>query len=121
MTPSANKIRNRPGPGQNEGLKVQVLCKIEDVPGDEPLQVILPDGHAVAVYFWDNAYYCTDDICSHGEASLAEGYVEDGEIFCPFHMGSFCIRTGEARAAPCSEPVRAYAVSVEYGMLLIDR
>ena len=86
------------------------VCKAEDVPLDEPLQVVLDDGHALAVYAWEGAYYCTDDICSHGEASLAEGYVENGEIFCPFHMGSFCISTGDPRAAPCSEPVRAYRV-----------
>jgi len=100
---------------------VQTLCKAEDVTEDEPLRVELPDGHAVAVYKWEGSYYCTDDICSHGEASLAEGFVEDGQIFCPFHMGSFCIRTGEARAAPCSEPVAAYAVTIEDGMLLIER
>lgn len=99
---------------------MQMLCRTEDVPDDEPLRVELPNGHAVAVYRWEDAYYCTDDICSHGEASLAEGYVEDGEIVCPFHLGSFCIKTGEARRAPCSEPVVAYAVTEKDGVLLID-
>lgn len=101
--------------------RVLTVCRAEDVPSDEPLRVVLPDDHAVAVYLWEGQYYCTDDLCSHGEASLAEGFVEDGEIFCPFHMGSFCISTGEPRAAPCSVPVRAYAVTVEDGMLLIER
>lgn len=100
---------------------MQTVCRAEDVPSDEPLRVVLADGHAVAVYFWERKYYCTDDTCSHGEASLAEGYVEKGEIFCPFHMGSFCITTGEPRAAPCYEPVRAYQVIERGGMLLIDR
>ncbi|MGD9711987.1 MAG: non-heme iron oxygenase ferredoxin subunit [Thermomicrobiales bacterium] len=100
---------------------MQTLCKADDVSEDEPLRVELPDGHAVAVYFWQGNYYCTDDVCSHGDASLAEGYIEDGEIVCPFHMGSFCISTGEARAAPCHEPITAYAVKLEDGMLMIDR
>ncbi len=100
---------------------MQPLCKAADVPDDEPLRVELPDGHAVAVYRWEGAFYCTDDLCSHGEASLAEGYVEDGEIVCPFHMGSFCIRSGEPRAAPCSVPIAAYKVTVQGEELLIDR
>lgn len=96
------------------------LCKVEDVPADEPLRVVLPNGHAVAVYSWEGAYYCTDDLCSHGEASLSEGYVEKGEIVCPYHMGSFCIITGEPRAAPCSIPITAYTVIYRDGELLID-
>lgn len=100
---------------------MQTLCRTEDVPEDEPLRVVLPDGHAVAVYRWEGAYYCTDDLCSHGEASLSEGYVEDGEIVCPFHMGSFCIRSGEPRTAPCSVPISAYLVTELGGELLITR
>lgn len=104
---------------EDEG--VQTLCRVEDVPADEPLRVVLADDHAVAVYRWEGSFYCTDDLCSHGEASLAEGYVEGGQVFCPFHMGSFCISTGEARAAPCSEPIRAYAVTEQDGVLFIER
>ncbi|MCP5379285.1 MAG: non-heme iron oxygenase ferredoxin subunit [Novosphingobium sp.] len=100
---------------------VQTLCRAEEVPADEPLRVVLPDDHAVAVYRWEGGFYCTDDLCSHGEASLSEGFVEEGQIFCPFHMGSFCISTGEPRAAPCSEPIRAYAVTERDGVLLIER
>ncbi len=99
---------------------MQTLCKTEDVPLDEPLRVELENGLALAVYRWEDAYYCSDDICSHGEASLAEGYVENGEIVCPFHLGSFCIKTGEARRAPCSQDIKVYAVTERDGVLLVD-
>lgn len=108
-------------PNKREDEGVQTLCRAEEVPADEPLRVVLPDDHAVAVYRWEGGFYCTDDLCSHGEASLSEGYVEEGQIFCPFHMGSFCISTGAPRAAPCSEPIRAYAVTERDGVLLIER
>lgn len=99
----------------------QILCKADDVPAEDPLRVELSDGHAVAVYRWDGQFFCTDDVCSHGDASLAEGYVEDGEIFCPFHLGSFCIKTGAPRKAPCSEPIKAYPVTQDGQMLVIER
>lgn len=98
---------------------MKAICRVEEVSEDEPLRVELPDGHVLAVYQWQGEYYCTDDLCSHGEASLAEGYVENGEIFCPYHMGSFCIKTGAPRAAPCSVPVAAYAVTVVDGEICI--
>ena len=107
--------------GNPEGEGVETLCRVEDVPADEPLRVVLEDDHAVAVYRWEGSFFCTDDLCTHGEASLAEGYVEDGQVFCPFHMGSFCISTGAPRAAPCSEPIRAYAVTEQDGVLFIAR
>lgn len=100
---------------------MQILCRAADVPEDEPLRVVLDDGHVVAVYLWEGTYYCSDDLCTHGEASLSEGYVENGEIICPFHMGSFCISTGEPRAAPCSQPIAVYPVKVLDDNLLIDR
>ena len=100
---------------------MQTLCNADEVPVDEPLRVVLEDGHAVAVFLWEGSFYCTDDACSHGEASLSEGYIEDAEIVCPYHMGSFCIFTGEARAAPCSEAVATYAVTVKGGVLWVDR
>lgn len=102
-------------------FELHLLCRAEDVPEDEPLRIELADGHAVAVYKWNDDYFCTDDLCTHGEASLAEGYVENGEIFCPYHMGSFCISTGEPRAAPCSIPIRAYAVIEAGGELFVER
>lgn len=97
------------------------LCKTSDVPEDDVIQVVLADGHAVAVYNWEGAYYCTDDLCTHGEASLADGEIEDGSILCPFHLGSFCIKTGEATAAPCHEPVKSYPVTVVDGVITITR
>ncbi|WP_411817211.1 non-heme iron oxygenase ferredoxin subunit [Hyphococcus sp. DH-69] len=98
-----------------------ILCRAEDVSDDEPLRVTLADGHAVTVYRWEDNFYCTDDLCTHGDASLAEGYVEDGAIICPFHLGSFCIKSGAPRAAPCSEPIAVYEVNERDGNLLIQR
>jgi nitrite reductase/ring-hydroxylating ferredoxin subunit len=99
---------------------VQILCKVSDVDDEEPLKVEVADGRAFAVFKWDGQFYCVDDLCSHGEASLAEGYVEDGEIVCPYHLGSFCIHSGEARKAPCHEPIGTYSVTVVDGVLTID-
>ncbi|KEQ52135.1 non-heme iron oxygenase ferredoxin subunit [Sphingobium chlorophenolicum] len=88
------------------------LCSVEELDEDEILRVELDGGHGIAVYLLDGEIFATDDLCTHGEASLAEGEIEDGKIVCPFHLGSFDIRTGAACAAPCSIALKTYPVEV---------
>lgn len=67
---------------------------------------------AFALYRLEDGYYATDDLCTHGDGSLAEGDVDGDEIVCPFHLGRFDIRTGEATMAPCVQALRCHAVTV---------
>lgn len=69
-------------------------------------------GTPVALFLTDGSYFALHDLCTHGEARLSDGYVEDGCIECPLHQGMFCIRTGEPRQAPVTEAVRRYEVRV---------
>jgi len=97
------------------------LCAAGDIAEGEVRQVELDDGRTLAVYHVDGEYFATDDLCTHGDASLSEGEIEEGRILCPYHMGSFDIRTGEAVAAPCSIAIRTYRVTVADGdVLLLD-
>lgn len=107
---------------QETGADVTIrLCAMRDVPEGEVRQVDLGDGRVLAVYHMDGEFFATDDLCTHGDASLAEGEIEDGKILCPYHMGSFDIRTGEAVAAPCSIAVRTYRVAVDgEAVVLLD-
>jgi p-cumate 2,3-dioxygenase ferredoxin subunit len=82
---------------------------------DSVTRVTLDSGHALAVYRLGDEYFVSDDVCTHGEASLAEGDIEDGMIVCPYHQGSFDIRTGEARAYPCITPLKVYPVELRSG------
>lgn len=95
-------------------------CNADDLGPDEILQVFVEGRSPIAVYNLDGDFFATDDTCTHGDASLAEGDIEDGEIICPFHMGAFDIRTGEATAPPCVSPIKAYPVRVEDGTVYVQ-
>lgn len=74
----------------------------------------------VALYQSEGAYFATADMCTHGLASLADGYLEGFTIECPLHQGTFDIRTGEAVDAPCTVAVRTFPVKVVDGVIHVE-
>ncbi len=48
----------------------------------------------VAVFLNDGKYFAIDDFCPHQGASLAEGYVDDCTVACPWHHWRFSIEDG---------------------------
>ena len=71
-------------------------------------QFYLEDDTVVAIYNLEGEYFATSDVCTHGQAYLSEGDIRGDEIICPFHEGSFDIRTGEPVDPPCVIPLERY-------------
>ena len=88
------------------------LCKTTEVDPGTVKRVDVEGFPPLAVFNLEGAFYVLDDTCSHGQASLAEGYVEGDQIECPWHSGRFCIRNGEPATFPVVVPVKSYAVTV---------
>lgn len=70
-------------------------------------------GEPVCLYNVAGTIYATHDVCTHGQASLADGFVDGAEIECPLHQGRFNIPTGKAIGPPCTVDVKTYPVKVE--------
>lgn len=95
-------------------------CATSDMEIDSVRQVELPNGSFAALYRIEDGFFASEDLCSHGAAYLSEGDIEDGDIMCPFHGGTFDIKTGDATGAPCITPVRIHKVVVEHDIVYID-
>ncbi len=52
------------------------------------------DGRMVAVFRKGDQWHAIDDLCPHMGASLAEGFVEENTVTCPWHAWRFCIKDG---------------------------
>ncbi|ADJ65140.1 Rieske 2Fe-2S domain-containing protein [Herbaspirillum seropedicae] len=76
-------------------------------------------GQAVAVFRLGEEIFALKDLCTHGNAKLSDGYVEDGCVECPLHQGLFDIRSGAPRCAPVTEAVRSFPVRVVAGRVEI--
>jgi len=60
-----------------------------------------------------------DDTCTHEEASLSSGVLEDEWVRCPLHGSRFNVCTGQALEEPAEENLRSYPVRIEGGRILI--
>ena len=76
--------------------------------------------NVIAVYNLGGTFYATDNECTHGAASLADGILENGIIECTLHFGAFNVKTGEAVQAPCFTALRTYKVEVRDGQVFVD-
>jgi nitrite reductase/ring-hydroxylating ferredoxin subunit len=93
---------------------LQLLCAAADVPPGTAKKLTVGD-LTVAVFNLDGDFYVTDDTCTHGFASLSEGFIEDGIIECPWHGGAFDIRSGFPVEHPWTVPLRVYRTAVRDG------
>jgi NAD(P)H-flavin reductase/nitrite reductase/ring-hydroxylating ferredoxin subunit len=85
----------------------------------ESLPVIAGD-QKIAVFRLGDEIFALKDLCTHGNAKLSDGYIEDGCVECPLHQGLFDIRTGEVRCAPLTENVRRFPVRIVDGRVEVD-
>ena len=94
------------------------VCALTDLPPGESTRVVayVP----VAVFNADGELFAIDDTCTHQDASLSEGWLEDCMIECPLHAASFDLRTGKPTGPPAKRPVRTYPVLVEDGVVYVD-
>ena len=98
-----------------------MLRPADDVLENEIKKVALPDGHAIALYRVGDTIYATDDLCTHGDASLSEEGIQTGtSVECTFHFGTFDITTGAPTGMPCEVPLKTYPVRLVDGQVAIE-
>jgi len=74
----------------------------------------------LAVFNLGGEFYVTDDTCTHGFASLSAGIIDGGIIECPWHGGTFDIRSGTPVDHPCTVPLNTYRTVMKDGAVWID-
>jgi len=97
------------------------VANVADIPDYSNLLRVVFEGEPVCIYQLENGdIYATQDLCTHGNASLSEGYLEEEVIECPLHQGTFNVVTGEALTLPCKLPLKTFKVKVEEGDIYLE-
>lgn len=95
------------------------LAAVEAIPEDDVIGIDA-GGKSFALYMVHGEVYVTDNICTHGNARLCDGFLEGHEIECPLHQGKFDIRNGKAMCAPLTEDVKTYPVKIEGTRVFVE-
>jgi 3-phenylpropionate/trans-cinnamate dioxygenase ferredoxin component len=96
----------------NLGIRV---CAVTDLRDGEAVRVPRDETGTtddIAVFNDNGEFFAIDDTCTHAQASLSEGWVEEGQVECPLHSGIFCLRTGDVVGLPPVRGVGAHRVLV---------
>jgi 3-phenylpropionate/trans-cinnamate dioxygenase ferredoxin subunit len=78
------------------------------------------NGKAICVARVGDEVFAIEDTCSHSEASLAEGDINEYKIECWLHGAEFDLRTGQALTPPAVTAVKTYSLSVDGDSVTVD-
>jgi 3-phenylpropionate/trans-cinnamate dioxygenase ferredoxin subunit len=96
------------------------VCGVEDLAVNEASRFVLEGAPIAVVKDAAGDVFAIGDTCTHGDISLAEGFVEDDTLECWAHGSKFSLRSGKPLTLPAYEPVPVYQVEIADGGVFID-
>ncbi len=96
---------------------VKVSTTSEIVQGK--MKMVQVQGRQVCVANVGGRYYAIGNVCTHVGGPLAQGFLTDHIVTCPWHGSQFDVRTGEVRRGPAARPEPVYEVKVEAANVLV--
>ena len=105
--------------GVNAALSFIPVARLEDIPTDHGLRVVV-DGIGVGLYRVGETIYAMEDACPHAGYPLSEGELAGCVITCHAHGWPFDIRTGFDPDHADGFPIPCFAVEVEGDEVRID-
>jgi 3-phenylpropionate/trans-cinnamate dioxygenase ferredoxin component len=97
---------------------VKVATTGEIAPGQG--KIVEVQGKEIALFNVGGEYFAIDNMCTHEEASLADGEISEFEVTCPLHGAKFDVRSGQVLGPPAYDDVTSYPVRVSGADVEID-
>ena len=100
---------------QTAGQWVAVAPASAVAPGQ--MKGVVAGGREIAVYNVENAWFATDNVCTHAFGCLTDGWLEGDVDECPLHGGRFSVKTGMGMGPPIPCDIQVYPVRVVNGQI----
>jgi nitrite reductase (NADH) small subunit len=92
-------------------VRAHTVGRVEDVPPGEG-RAFVAGGVQVAVFrLRDGSLHATQAACPHAGGPLADGFIGNGKVVCPFHAYRFDLATGCPDGNACA-PLATYPAGV---------
>jgi 3-phenylpropionate/trans-cinnamate dioxygenase ferredoxin subunit len=97
------------------------VCPVSELSAGEH-RALEFDGIEISVFNCAGTLYAIEDRCSHAEASLGEGELDQAEctVECPRHGAKFDLKSGKALTLPAYAPVETFAVQIQDQMIKLE-
>ncbi|NLS08988.1 bifunctional 3-phenylpropionate/cinnamic acid dioxygenase ferredoxin subunit [Nesterenkonia sp. MY13] len=95
-------------------------CSLQDLTPGEGLRIDSVSPPIAIFLTEEGTVHAIDDTCTHQDASLAAGWVEDCRVECPLHESTFSLRTGAVDQPPAKKGVRVHTVELDGDDVLVE-
>lgn len=95
-------------------------CSLQDLTPGEGLRIDSVSPPIAIFLTEEGTVHAIDDLCTHHDASLAAGWVEDCRVECPLHESTFSLRTGAVDQPPAKKGVRVHTVELAGDDVMVE-
>lgn len=95
------------------------LAKTQEIPIGQfkPVEI---KGRQILICHIAEGFYAVDDVCTHDDGPLADGWLEGKAIECPRHGARFDVTDGKVLCLPAAMAIKSYPVQVEGDTVKVD-
>gem|GEM_PF-187563 len=129
------EVRRRKSEVSGEGTAASIAMTLRERQENTDFVAVMPlaevpeativrfevDGEPRILVRYGDRLYAVYGICTHEEAELAEGDLEDGIVYCPLHGSGFELATGRVVSGAGDTPSSVYDVQVRDGIVYVSR
>ncbi|MGZ0710981.1 non-heme iron oxygenase ferredoxin subunit (plasmid) [Coraliomargarita sp. W4R53] len=101
-------------------MSAQRVCALSELEQDAAKRVVVEDVAISVVLDGNGVVHAIGDTCTHGDVSLADGFVDGDTLECWAHGSAFSLITGKPLNLPAFEPVPVFVVTIDGDDVLID-
>lgn len=101
-------------------MSASKVCAVADLETNKAYRAVIEGVAICVVKDVEGTVHAIGDTCTHGDISLAEGFVEDGAVECWAHGSMFSLTTGKPLSLPAYEPVPVFVVEIVDDDVYID-
>tara|TARA_A100001037_G_scaffold306693_1_gene354149 strand:+ start:42992 stop:43297 length:306 start_codon:yes stop_codon:yes gene_type:complete len=95
------------------------ICKYTEIPNGSKKKFEINDKEII-IFNINNHLFAIDNNCSHDEASLENGTLDEYEIECPMHGAKFDVRTGEVTCLPAVSEIKTYKIEIIDDFIMLE-
>ena len=95
------------------------VCNTNEI-SDKQIFSFDHDGDKIMLVKKDGKIFALDRICTHADADLSTGILNESGITCPLHLSVFNLENGNPQNPPAEESLKMYNLKIEENEIYLE-